>query len=595
MTMLTNPTDIARETLKLLASRRIAPTPDNYLKLYNEIAGIALSQESGLEQILRKSLQEAFHEDASLSREFAGFDRALAEHDWKGIEQGMSSLLRNRRNGKDTPWGVLIRELVKEWETKRSGLTSSRKKESLERVLINFSSDAFVLHEKLQGLVHRWMETPISVGIEPSEDAAPSPGMSPPSEEETKGAAGTKSDDFSAGLRELVAQVLEDGLARRLTQIPDLHQQVLKLAKMARDAGDIRAIEKLSKELKKFWFQLELRGEDDAKILDGLFRLLRLLIDNISELVLDDDQWLHGQIAVVQEIISHPLDSRMLYDAERGLKEVIFKQGNLKHSLDEAKNTLKNMIATFVNRLGEMSDSTGGYHDKIEDYSFKLRKAEDINQMNAILGDILRDTKNMQSDIQRTRDELMQARQEVEEAEGRVRQLEAELQQVSEKVREDQLTGALNRHGMEEVFHRELAHAERTGAPLCLALLDLDNFKRLNDTYGHQAGDAALVHLTKVIKEIIRPTDEVARYGGEEFILVLPETELEYGIQVVTRLQRELTKRFFLHNNERLLITFSAGVALRGTDELPDSMIARADAALYKAKQAGKNRVFPAE
>ncbi len=591
--MLTNPTDIARETLKLLASRRIVPTPDNYLKLYNEIAGVEAMPDAGLEQVLRKSLQEAFREEPSLAREFAGFERSLVERDWKGIEQGMGGLLRNRRNGKDTPWALLIRELLKEWDTRRSGLTASRKKEALDRVLSNFSTDAFALHEKLQGLVHRWMEMPVSVGIEAAEGTmGDSASIEPASKVEAAGVAG---NDLTVALRELVAQVLEDGLAGRLTQIPDLHQQVMKLASRAREAGDAAALEKLSKDLKKFWFQLELRGEDDAKVLDGLFRLLRLLIDNISDLVVDGDQWLYGQIAVVQEIIAHPLDSRMLYDAERGLKEVIFKQGNLKNSLNEAKNTLKNMIATFVNRLGEMSDSTGGYHDKIEDYSFKLRKAEDINQMNSILGDILRDTKNMQSDIQRTRDDLNQARREVEEAETRVRELEVELQQVSEKVREDQLTGALNRHGMEEVFHRELAHAERTGAPFCLALLDLDNFKRLNDTYGHQAGDAALVHLTRVIKDIIRPTDDVARYGGEEFIIILPETTLDDGIQVVTRLQRELTKRFFLANNERLLITFSAGVSLRGVDETPESMIGRADAALYKAKQAGKNRVFPAE
>lgn len=588
--MLSNPTDIARETLKTLAARRVAPTPDNYLKLYNEIAGIDSTQDDSLEQLLLKTLREAAQVDAALGREFAGFERSISEHDWKGIEQGMSALLRNRRNGKDTPWATLIRELLKEWETKRSGLTLTRKKEALERVLIGFSSDAFALHEKLQGLVNRWAEIPVSVGIEASEEQA---GVS--GEVAVASAAPATVQDIAGELRELVAQVLEEGLAGRLTQIPDLHDQVLKLAGMARTAADPAGLDKLSKELKKFWFQLELRGEDDAKVLDGLFRLLRLLIDNISELVVDGDQWLHGQIAVVQEIISHPLDSRMLYDAERGLKEVIFKQGNLKHSLDEAKNTLKNMIATFVNRLGEMSDSTGGYHDKIEDYSVKLRKADNINEMNSILGDILRDTKNMQGDIKRTRDELNQARREVEDAETRVRQLETELQQISEKVREDQLTGALNRHGMEEVFHREWAHADRSGAPLCLALLDLDNFKRLNDTYGHQAGDAALVHLTRVIKDIIRPTDEVARYGGEEFIIVLPETGLDDAVQVVVRLQRELTKRFFLANNERLLITFSAGVSLRGEKETPESMIGRADAALYKAKQAGKNRVFPAE
>lgn len=581
MPILTNPSEIARETLKHLAAQRLTPTPDNYLRLYNEIAGIQPPQENNLEQLLRRTLHQVQADNPATARELSGLDRALTEHDWKGIEQGFASALRGRQEGHDVPWANLIRELLKEWEVKRSGLTAPRKKEALERILASFSSDATLLHEKLQALVHRWMDMPAGQ----SADAGDNDPL-----------AATAASGAPAGnLLDLVAQALEQGLASRLTQFPELLAETHRLAALARAAQDAAAVEKLGKELKKFWFQLELRGEDDAVILDGLFKLLRLLIDNVRELSLDDDQWLHGQMTVVQEIISHPLNPRTLYEAERGLKEVLFKQGTLKHSLDEAKTTLKNMIATFVDRLGLMSDSTGGYHDKIEDYSHKLRQAEDINQMNAILADILRDTKNMQTDIQRTRDELEQARREVEAAEAKVRELEAELEQVSEKVREDQLTGALNRHGMEEAFHRELSHNDRTGAPFCIALLDIDNFKKLNDTYGHQTGDAALVHLTKVIREIVRPTDEVARYGGEEFVIMMPDTPMDGGIQVITRLQRELTKRFFLHNNERLLITFSAGVALRTDAETPDAIIARADAAMYQAKLAGKNRVFPAE
>jgi len=595
MPVLTNPSEIAREALKLLATRRMVPTPDNYQKLYNEIAGVAPTQDISLEQLLQKALRQ-IADIPGAAHDHAGLERALAEHDWKGVEQGLVALLRGKQEGREVPWAGLIRDLLKEWEIKRSGLTAPRKKEALERVLMSFSSDPVVLHEKLQGLVHRWMESPVGQSADVGEDGPSAPGQVAETSQKTSSAtAAGMPVSLTGDLQELVAQVLEQGLATRLTQFPDMLAETRKLAKMAREANNAAAVEKLSKELRKFWFQLELRGEDDAVILDGLVKLLRLLIDNINELMLDGDQWLRGQIAVVQEIISQPLNSRMLYDAERGLKEVLFKQGTLKHSLDEAKTTLKNMIATFVNRLGDMSDSTGGYHDKIEGYSLKLRQSEDINQMNAILGDILRDTKNMQVDIKRTRDELLQARREVEAAENKVKELEAELEQVSEKVREDQLTGALNRHGMEEAFHRELSHAERTGTPFSVALLDLDNFKRLNDTYGHQAGDAALVHLTKVIKDIVRPTDEVARYGGEEFIVMMPDTDLDGGVQVITRLQRELTKRFFLHNNERLLITFSAGVALRTGGELSDSIIARADAAMYKAKLAGKNRVFPAE
>lgn len=585
-----NPTDIARETLKQLAARRIVPTPENYRKLYNEISGSDSAPAVNFEPILQRVLQDAKKENPALGRDVAGLERALAEHDWKGIELGIKALLHRKRGGQEIPWSDLIRDLLREWETTRSGLTTPRKKEALEHVLKRFSVDTELLHEKLQALVHHWMELPIGQNVNTGDNylengsAQPAKeGVVPPLKEMTD------------ALRELTAQVLEKGMAARLTQFPDLLAEARRLAQMARIANHPAALEKLSKEFKQFWFQLELRGENDAVMLDGLVKLLRLLIDNINELVLDGDQWLRGQIEMVQEIVSHPLSTRMLFDAERGLKEVIFKQGNLKVSLNEAKTTLRNMIATFVNRLGEMSDSTGGYHDKLEGYSLKLLRTVDINQMNAILGDILRDTKNMQVDIKRTRDELIQARKEVETAESKVRDLEAELEQVSEKVREDQLTGALNRHGMEEAFHRELSHTERTGRPISVALLDLDNFKRLNDTYGHQAGDAALVHLTKVIREIVRPSDEVARYGGEEFIVIMPDTDLNGGVQVITRLQRELTKRFFLHNNERLLITFSAGVALRNAGEQSDSIIARADAAMYKAKLAGKNRVFPAD
>ena len=101
-----------------------------------------------------------------------------------------------------------------------------------------------------------------------------------------------------------------------------------------------------------------------------------------------------------------------------------------------------------------------------------------------------------------------------------------------------------------------------------------------------------MVHLTNVIKEILRPVDIVARFGGEEFLIILPDTSAEEGVSIMTRLQRNLTKRFFLHDNTKVLITFSAGVAQRIGNETSEAMIARADDALYRAKQAGRNRVL---
>jgi diguanylate cyclase len=126
---------------------------------------------------------------------------------------------------------------------------------------------------------------------------------------------------------------------------------------------------------------------------------------------------------------------------------------------------------------------------------------------------------------------------------------------------------------------------------LCVALLDIDNFKKLNDSLGHDAGDQALIHLAGVCRETLRPQDTVTRYGGEEFVILLPDTSLDDALVVLTRLQRTLTKTFFLHANEKILVTFSAGVTQLEENDSQATVIKRADEAMYEAKQSGKNRV----
>jgi diguanylate cyclase len=404
---------------------------------------------------------------------------------------------------------------------------------------------------------------------------------------------GTESAE-SALLRELLTRTLAFALASLLAGSPALVSEAESLGAAVRLAHNEEALQEIGARLKDLCYQIELRSGDAAEQQELLLRLFKLLLENVSEL-LDDDSWMRGQVAAVQDLIAGPIDHRALEDATRSLKDVIYRQGQLKNSLSDVKLTVKNMMMTFIDRLGSVAASTGDFHEKIGGFSEQIGQAANITELNTVLDDVLRETRIVQADALASRDRMLEAHREVQDAEQRILDLEAQLLHMSELVREDQLTGSLNRRGLDDVFERESARADRRGMPLCVALLDLDNFKRLNDTYGHMAGDGALRHLVKVVKDTLRSMDVIARLGGEEFLILLPETTVEAAAQTMTRLQRELTRHFFLHDNEKLLITFSAGVALRLPNEEQAALVQRADRAMYLAKQSGKNRVVIAD
>ena len=203
--------------------------------------------------------------------------------------------------------------------------------------------------------------------------------------------------------------------------------------------------------------------------------LVRLLVENMGELV-DDDRWIGGQVEVMRQLIAQPLSHEMLTDAQQHFRGIIQRQGALKHSLDDAKTTLKDMFSLFIERLGEMSDSTAVYHEKIGVYAERIERIEDIGSLKEVLDGLMGDMRDMQRDTLRSHDEVTAARRQAEAAESKIRELEHELEEISEKVREDALTGSLNRHGLDEALTREAARAARYGSALCVSVIDIDNF-----------------------------------------------------------------------------------------------------------------------
>jgi len=589
-----NPSEIARETLRLLASRRISPSPENYRDIYNEIAGTSGNLAENFPKRELQVLQTALPRETAVQQKLVKrFEQAFKGKNWDELRDGMADLVKQLANEHELPWSELFRDFLRQWENKQAGLTVARKREALERVLAAAAGNSELLFGRLQGLVKSWSSSGPADGeiplIEPGAIAGTE--VSLPLVGEVGADSLTRASESSSELRDIFAYTLEVIIATQLSDEPELAADARMLVHKTRSATSPAALQGLLAGVKRFAFRLEILAEDRTELRAGLLNLLQLLIENVGELV-TEDRWLAGQIEIVRDIVSNPLSIRAIGDAEGRLKEVIFKQSQLKRSLNEAKESLKQMLAGFVDHLAEFADSTSDYHDKLELCAHRISMAEDITQLEDVLAEVIHETRIIQLNAQRSRDDLRTAKRRVSEAETRIGELELELDRASMLVRHDQLTGTLNRRGLDEAFEKEVGRAQRRQSTLCVALLDIDNFKKLNDTLGHDAGDAALIHLATVIRETMRPQDTVARFGGEEFIIILPDTSVEDAQTAIVRLQRELTRRIFLHNNDRRLITFSAGVTHLQPGDTQGSVTKRADEAMYAAKQAGKNRVM---
>lgn len=157
----------------------------------------------------------------------------------------------------------------------------------------------------------------------------------------------------------------------------------------------------------------------------------------------------------------------------------------------------------------------------------------------------------------------------------------------------DPLTGLRSRRGMQEALEREMNRFQRSGHPFCLVLSDIDKFKSVNDTYGHDIGDRVLSLFAAIISRGIRSFDEAFRMGGEEFIVCLKETSLDEGFQVIDRLREDLMHTPIPLPDGRIIkITSSFGIVETEPGVSVDEMIIRADKALYHAKHSGRNRVI---
>ena len=544
-------TDLAKAAFRRLARSQLEPTPDNYARAYAQEAGT--------------------HGDDAATAAAGGESQARAQA---------------------AHWAVLTERLARNLERGGKQWTAARRRESLRRVFDGSRSDAGRLQQRLQALMKAWEDdlpadsVELGEGLESSADSAltvPAPlsGLA------TAPAPNEAWGDVVTALEGTVRTALpaQEPAAAALAQ--QLAEAAAALASGGATAVLVARVETLCAQARQLLGQRH-------HLVQQLGGLCRELGGGMADLV-EDGSWVQGQCAAVVACLQGSDGAEPSLRAVRSASALLVdarqRQRAMQGDRHAAQQALKSLIQNMLLEVGELGDQTGRFQLATAAHVKAIEGASSIESLAGVVKSLLTDSRAVQAAVQLSSTRLHADRDRAGELEAKVRELESELRRLSDEVSTDALTQVANRRGLAQVFDAECARLQREGGPgLAIGLIDIDNFKKLNDTLGHAAGDEALKTLAAQVQARLRPTDHLARFGGEEFVVLIPGTVAAEAQLALTRLQRNLSEALFLHEGREVFVTFSAGVTAWQPGESLENALARADTAMYEAKRTGKNR-----
>ena len=248
--------------------------------------------------------------------------------------------------------------------------------------------------------------------------------------------------------------------------------------------------------------------------------------------------------------------------------------------VEEMKNVLDNLSGAH--------QVTGNYGESLASLSGTLTQENNLSDLHPAISAVVTATQKMADENQALGNQLSASSSEIS-------QLRTNLEDMRQQAMTDGLTGIANRKCFDQEMEKAIQYAQETDSPVCLLMLDIDHFKKFNDTHGHQMGDRVLQLLARILKDTVKGQDTPARYGGEEFSIILPETELNGAVGLANSLRERVFRRDLVNKSTGASlgkITFSVGASQYQPKETSEDFIARADKALYEAKKAGRDRVI---
>jgi diguanylate cyclase len=582
------PAQIAKAALRRLAVAQLEPTPENYAQAWADEIGESRAA-GGLPPRARPLAERMAQRLLDDPTQRAEFVQQLLQGQWDEAQRAVE------RSGESAAsqaqaWAQLVERLARGLERGGKQWTMARKKDSLQRVLDSSRGDMQRLLHRLKQLVSSWDgDEPVAGGVDTVEGAE----TPEPSTAAASMPAGASAATASGATPQAWPQVVAPLQATVQAALPADSARASELADELSAVGQRLAAEGATPELVAETEALCQRARrllaHRHHLLDQVHKFSRELTEGLTELA-EDDSWVQGQVASLRERLAGPPSARAVQSASQLLAHARARQRELRGDRDKARDALKDLIQRMLAELGELGEHTGRFSDGLERYAETIQQADSLESLAGVVREMVDESRSVHGLVSSTRERLAGEHQRATELEQQVRALEAELRRLSDEVGTDALTQVANRRGLMQAFEAEKGRLERDGGPLAVGLLDIDNFKRLNDSLGHAAGDQALVALAQHVRNSLRPVDVVARFGGEEFVVLLPGTPVDEAQKVLTRLQRLLTASLFMHDGKEVFVTFSAGVTCYRLGEKVEEALERADEALYEAKRTGKNR-----
>ena len=277
-----------------------------------------------------------------------------------------------------------------------------------------------------------------------------------------------------------------------------------------------------------------------------------------------------------------------LDEVDQEIKELIdSKDGNGKRELKQQQEISIKIVDAVAEVINDLDRSTKSHDQNLRDHEQKLKVMEKIV-------DLVEFKKLISNEIGQVRESNVSLQHKLTQAQQDVQTLQSQLAQITDLATIDELTGLYNRRALFSRLVEEHSRVERYKENFSLMIFDIDDFKAVNDTYGHQVGDAILKNLAHFLKGNLRTSDFISRFGGEEFIAILPSTEMEKARRVAEKMRHMLGKKVFedKKGEVKIKITVSIGISQCTSGDTVDNLIKRADDALYMAKNDGKNAIF---